>query len=205
MHGILVQLPLPKHIDAEKVLDAIDPDKDVDGFHPVNVGRLSVGERALVPCTPTGSVILAKIGAADLSGLDAVVDRPLQHRRQADGAAAAARELHRDDRALAHQGPARRRATRRPRGRRRRQAGDGEGRLDQARRHRHRRRHQPRPSEPDGKSKLVGDVAYDEAAKVAGAITPVPGGVGPMTIACLLKNTVEAAKMQRGLPMACTR
>ena len=100
IHGILVQLPLPKHIDAMKVLLAIDPDKDVDGFHPINVGRLASGalDQALVPCTPAGSVILAKHALGDnLSGLEAVDRRALQHRRQAGRAASPRRELHGHD------------------------------------------------------------------------------------------------------------
>ena len=118
--GILVQLPLPPQIDSARVLLAIDPSKDVDGFHPVNAGRLATGQPALVPCTPLGCVILAK----------SVV-----------------------------------------------------------------------PEAGEGKTRLAGDVAFAEASAVAGAITPVPGGVGPMTIACLLRNTLQAARARRGLPV----
>ena len=117
-HGILVQLPLPKHINAEKVLNLIDPDKDVDGFHPVNVGRLWVGERALVPCTPTGSVILAKTVHAEPFGLQRGRDRAVEHRRKAGRGAAVARELHGDDCAFADEEHRRRREGRRPRHRR---------------------------------------------------------------------------------------
>ncbi len=199
VNGILVQLPLPKHVNAEKVLNAINPDKDVDGFHPVNVGRLWIGERSLVPCTPTGSVILAKSVAPSLSGMNAVVvgrsnivGKPVAalllrenctvtvaHSRTKDlpGVVRAA------DLVVAAVGQPEM------------VKGDwikpgaividvGINRVPGA----------------EGKTKLVGDVDYASALPVAGAITPVPGGVGPMTIACLLKNTVEAALMQKGLP-----
>ena len=101
VHGILVQLPLPPQIDAARVIAAIDPDKDVDGFHPLNVGRLAAGLPALVPCTPLGCIRLAKSVHPSLDGLDARRDRPLQYRRQAAGAASARRERHRDRRAFA--------------------------------------------------------------------------------------------------------
>jgi methylenetetrahydrofolate dehydrogenase (NADP+)/methenyltetrahydrofolate cyclohydrolase len=198
VHGILVQLPLPKHVNAEKVLNSIDPDKDVDGFHPVNVGRLWVGERALVPCTPTGSAILAKKAAPSLKGMNAVVIG----RSNIVGKPMAALLLRESCTVtIAHS-----------------QTKDlpgvvrgadlvvaAVGRAEMV------RRDWIKPGAividvginrivgPDGKGKLVGDVAYAECAEVAGAITPVPGGVGPMTIACLLQNTVEAAKMQRGI------
>ena len=102
MHGILVQMPLPKHIDSLKVLESVDPAKDVDGFHPMNVGKLSIGERALAPCTPVGSDHPGEVGEARSVGPRCRRRRPLQHRRQADGAAAPARELHGDDLPLAH-------------------------------------------------------------------------------------------------------
>ena len=110
VNGILVQMPLPKHMDSNKVLELIDPLKDVDGFHPMNVGRLSIGERALAPCTPVGSIILAKSVKHDLIGPQRRRRRPFQHRRQADGTIAAARELHGDHRTFAHQGSSRCRA-----------------------------------------------------------------------------------------------
>ena len=143
-HGILVQLPLPKHINSEKVLNSINPDKDVDGFHPVNVGRLWVGERSLVPCTPTGSIILAKTVAPSLAGMNAVVigrsnivGKPvaallLRENCTVTIAHSRTRDLHS---VVQGRGPPRRR---------RRHPGNGARRLDQARRHRHRRRHQPR-------------------------------------------------------------
>lgn len=201
INGILVQLPLPKHINAEKVLNAIDPDKDVDGFHPVNVGRLWVGERALVPCTPTGSVILAKSVAPSLKGLNAVVIG----RSNIVGKPVAALLLRENCTVtIAHSGTKDLAAV--CRGADLLVAAVGKPEMV--------KRDWIKPGAividvginritgPDGKGKLVGDVAYAECAEVAGAITPVPGGVGPMTIACLLKNTVEAAKIQRGLPMA---
>jgi len=197
-HGILVQLPLPKHINSEKVLNSINPDKDVDGFHPVNVGRLWVGERALVPCTPTGSVILAKSVLASLSGLDAVVigrsnivGKPvaaLLLRENCTVTVAHSRTkniadvVKRADLVIAAVGiPEMVKAS---------WVKPGATIIDVG--------INRVPSE-NGKTKLVGDVAYDECAQVAGAITPVPGGVGPMTIACLLRNTAQAAAMIAGV------
>jgi methylenetetrahydrofolate dehydrogenase (NADP+)/methenyltetrahydrofolate cyclohydrolase len=199
VHGILVQMPLPKHIDSLKVLESVDPAKDVDGFHPMNVGRLSIGERALAPCTPVGSIILAKSAQWDLSGLDAVVvgrsnivGKPMAqlllrenctvticHSRTKDLPGV----VRRADLVVAAIG--------KPEFVRGDWIKPGAIVIDVG---------INRIVQPDGKGKLVGDVAFAEAAQVAGAITPVPGGVGPMTIACLLKNTVEAALMQKGLP-----
>jgi methylenetetrahydrofolate dehydrogenase (NADP+) / methenyltetrahydrofolate cyclohydrolase len=197
-HGILVQLPLPKHINAEKVLNLISPDKDVDGFHPVNVGRLWVGERALVPCTPTGSVILAKSVQQNLSGLNAVVigrsnivGKPvaalllrenctvtIAHSRTKDiaGVVKAA------DLVVAAVGI--------PEMVKGSWIKPGATVIDVG---------INRVPSDGGKTKIVGDVAYEECAAVAGAITPVPGGVGPMTIACLLRNTAQAAAMTAGV------
>ncbi len=200
-HGILVQLPLPKHINSEKVLNAIDPDKDVDGFHPVNVGRLWVGEKALVPCTPTGSVILAKTVKPNLSGVDAVVigrsnivGKPvaaLLLRENCTVTVAHSRTkniedvVKRADLVVAAVGI--------PEMVKGSWIKPGAVVIDVG--------INRVPSE-GGKTKLVGDVAYDECAKVAGAITPVPGGVGPMTIACLLRNAAQAAAMQAGVKSA---
>jgi methylenetetrahydrofolate dehydrogenase (NADP+)/methenyltetrahydrofolate cyclohydrolase len=195
--GILVQLPLPKQIDSTVVLQAVDPAKDVDGFHPINVGRVATGAGGIVPCTPYGSLLLIKSLNRPLVGLDAlivgrsnIVGKPMVqlllgeqctvtvahsktrnlpwHCRQADILVAAV-------------------------GRPEMIRGDwikpgaividvGINRL---------------PPEAGGKSRLVGDVAFEEARAVAGAITPVPGGVGPMTIACLLHNTLQAARERR--------
>ena len=200
-HGILVQLPLPKHINSEKVLNSINPDKDVDGFHPVNVGRLWVGERALVPCTPTGSVILAKTVRPSLSGLDAVVigrsnivGKPvaaLLLREHCTVTMAHSRTkniedvVKRADLVIAAVGiPEMVKAS---------WIKPGATIIDVG---------INRVPSDNGKTKLVGDVAYDECAKVAGAITPVPGGVGPMTIACLLRNAAQAAAMIAGVKSA---
>jgi methylenetetrahydrofolate dehydrogenase (NADP+) / methenyltetrahydrofolate cyclohydrolase len=198
VHGILVQMPLPKHINSVKVLDSINPDKDVDGFHPMNVGRLSIGERALAPCTPVGSIILAKSVRHDLSGLDAVVvgrsnivGKPMAQlllRENCTVTIAHSRTkdlpdvVRRADLVVAAIG--------KPEFVKGDWIKPGAIVIDVG---------INRIVKPDGKGKLVGDVAFAEAAAVAGAITPVPGGVGPMTIACLLKNTVEAAQMQRGI------
>jgi methylenetetrahydrofolate dehydrogenase (NADP+)/methenyltetrahydrofolate cyclohydrolase len=193
VHGILVQLPLPGQIDSRRVIEAIDPDKDVDGFHPVNVGRLSAGERSLVPCTPSGCIILAKSVRADLKGVEAVVvgrsnivGKPVaQLLLREDCTVTIAHSRTRDLPAVVRRADLVIAAVGRPEMVR----GDwikpgaividvGINRVEGA----------------GGKAKLVGDVAFDEAVKTAGAITPVPGGVGPMTIACLLQNTVIAAR-----------
>ncbi|MCB1521678.1 MAG: bifunctional methylenetetrahydrofolate dehydrogenase/methenyltetrahydrofolate cyclohydrolase FolD [Hyphomicrobiaceae bacterium] len=199
VNGILVQLPLPKHINSEKVLNAIDPDKDVDGFHPVNVGRLWIGARSLVPCTPTGSLILAKTVQDNLSGLDAVVigrsnivGKPMASLLLAQSCTVTighsrTRNLpevvKRADLVVAAVGI--------PEFVKGDWIKPGAIVIDVG---------INRVPKGDGKTKLVGDCHYDSCAAVAGAITPVPGGVGPMTIACLLKNTVEAALIQKGLP-----
>jgi methylenetetrahydrofolate dehydrogenase (NADP+) / methenyltetrahydrofolate cyclohydrolase len=198
IHGILVQMPLPKHIDSLKVIEAIDPVKDVDGFHAVNVGRLSIGERCLVPCTPTGSIILAKSVRKDLKGLNAVVlgrsnivGKPMaQLLIKEDCTVTVAHSRTRDIEAVCRSADILVAAVGRPEFVKGSWVKPGAIVIDVG---------INRITGPDGKGKLVGDVAYDEAVKVAGAITPVPGGVGPMTIACLLKNTLEAAQMQRGL------
>ena len=200
-HGILVQLPLPKHINAEKVLNLINPDKDVDGFHPVNVGRLWVGERALVPCTPTGSVILAKSVLPNLSGLNAVVigrsnivGKPvaaLLLRENCTVTIAHSRTKNIED--VVRGADLVIAAVGIPEMVKGSWIKPGATIIDVG--------INRVPSE-SGKTKIVGDVAYEECAKVAGAITPVPGGVGPMTIACLLRNTAQAAAMQAGVKSA---
>lgn len=197
--GILVQLPLPKHIDADKVLLTIDPAKDVDGFHPVNAGRLATGAQALVPCTPLGCLMLLQDHHGSLAGMEAVivgrsniVGKPMaQLLLKADCTVTIAHSRSRDLPALCRRADILVAAVGRPEMVR----GDwikpgatvidvGINRL---------------PPDENGKSRLVGDVNYAEAIQVAGAITPVPGGVGPMTIACLLHNTVTAAKARRGV------
>ncbi len=198
VNGILVQLPLPKHIDSTKVLNAIDPDKDVDGFHPVNVGRLGIGEQALIPCTPRGSVILAKSVLPDLSGLNAVVvgrsnivGKPmLQLLLQENCTVTVAHSRTKDLPGVVRQADLVIAAVGRPEMIKGDWIKPGATVIDVG---------INRITKPDGKGKLVGDVDYADCAKVAGAITPVPGGVGPMTIACLLQNTVDAAKMQNGI------
>jgi methylenetetrahydrofolate dehydrogenase (NADP+)/methenyltetrahydrofolate cyclohydrolase len=200
VHGILVQLPLPEQIDAQKVLNTIDPAKDVDGFHPINAGRLATGLPALTACTPLGCVMLAKAVLPNLSGLDAVVvgrsnivGKPvaqlllnenctvtIAHSRTKDLPGV----VRRADLVIAAVG--------RPEMIRGDWIKPGATVIDVG--------INRVPGKEAGKTRLVGDVAYDEAAQVAGAITPVPGGVGPMTIACLLVNTVRAACAIRGLP-----
>ena len=200
IHGILVQMPLPKHIDSLKVLNAVDPAKDVDGFHAVNVGRLSIGERALVPCTPVGSMILAKSVKPDLKGLDAVVigrsnivGKPMaQLLLREDCTVTVAHSRTRDLEAVCRRADLLIAAVGRPEFVKGSWIKPGAIVIDVG---------INRITGADGKGKLVGDVDFSEAVKVAGAITPVPGGVGPMTIACLLKNTLEAAQMQHGLPV----
>jgi methylenetetrahydrofolate dehydrogenase (NADP+)/methenyltetrahydrofolate cyclohydrolase len=201
--GILVQLPLPAHMDEQKVIAAIDPDKDVDGFHVINSGRLSVGLPGFVPCTPLGCLMLLKDRLGSLSGLDAVVigrsnivGKPMAALLLAESctvtiAHSRTRNLpevvRRADIVVAAVGRAEM------------VKGDwikpgatvidvGINRLP--------------PTEEKPKGRLVGDVDYAEASKVAGAITPVPGGVGPMTIAVLLRNTVVAAHRKAGLDLA---
>lgn len=198
VHGILVQLPLPKHVDSNKVLNTILPDKDVDGFHPVNVGRLSIGERALVPCTPVGSVILAKTVQGDLSGMHAVVigrsnivGKPVaQLLLKENCTVTIAHSRTRNIGKVVKEADLVIAAVGVPEMVRGDWIKPGAIVIDVG---------INRVPGDNGKSKLVGDCNYDECARVAGAITPVPGGVGPMTIACLLKNTVEAAKMQHNI------
>jgi methylenetetrahydrofolate dehydrogenase (NADP+)/methenyltetrahydrofolate cyclohydrolase len=201
--GILVQLPLPDHIDEQKVIAAIDPDKDVDGFHVINSGRLSVGLPGFVPCTPLGCLMLLKDRLGSLSGLDAVVigrsnivGKPMAALLLAESCTVTIAHsrtknlpevVRRADIVVAAVGRAEM------------VKGDwikpgatvidvGINRLP--------------PTEDKPKGRIVGDVDYASAAQVAGAITPVPGGVGPMTIAVLLRNTVVAAHRNEGLELA---
>jgi methylenetetrahydrofolate dehydrogenase (NADP+) / methenyltetrahydrofolate cyclohydrolase len=197
--GILVQLPLPAHLDDKAVLDRIDPAKDVDGFNIVNAGRLAVGLPALVPCTPLGCLMLLKDRLGDLAGLDAViigrsniVGKPMAqlllgesctvtiaHSRTKDLPAV----VRRADIVVAAVGRAEmvRQSWIKPGAT---VVDVGINRV---------------PAAEPGKTRLVGDVAFAEVAAIAGAITPVPGGVGPMTIACLLRNTLVAAHRRAGL------
>jgi len=197
--GILVQLPLPKQIDAQKIIAAIDPAKDVDGFHPLNVGRLASGLPALVPCTPVGCVLLAKTVHESLAGLEAVVigrsnivGKPVAQLLLAENATVTVAHSKTNDLpAVCRRADLLVAAI----GRAEMVRGDwikpGATVIDVG---------INRVPRDGGKSRIVGDVAYAEAAQVAGAITPVPGGVGPMTIACLLLNTLRAACAQKGLP-----
>jgi methylenetetrahydrofolate dehydrogenase (NADP+)/methenyltetrahydrofolate cyclohydrolase len=200
VHGILVQLPLPAQIDAEAVVDAIDPAKDVDGFHPVNVGLLSAGRDALVPCTPAGCMMLLEDTLSDLTGCHAVVvgrsnivGKPVaQLLLAANCTVTIAHSRTKDLPAICREADVLVAAVGRPR----MIQGDwirpgatvidvGINRVEAA----------------GGKTRLVGDVDFDAAVKVAGAITPVPGGVGPMTIACLLRNTLIACCRQNGVDL----
>ena len=200
VHGILVQLPLPAHIRASRVVAAIDPQKDVDGFHPLNAGRLAAGLPTLTPCTPLGCLLLTRTVMPSLAGREAVVigrsnivGKPLFHVLLAEDATvtvAHSKTRHlpqltrRADLVYAAAG----------------RAGLVRGSWIK-----------PgaividigihRVALPDGKPRLVGDVDFAEAVEVAGAITPVPGGVGPMTIACLLLNTLRASCAIAGLPV----
>jgi methylenetetrahydrofolate dehydrogenase (NADP+)/methenyltetrahydrofolate cyclohydrolase len=193
VHGILVQLPLPKHIDTTAVIEAIDPAKDVDGFHPINVGRLASGVRALAPCTPTGCLILAKSVQPDLAGVEAVVvgrsnivGKPMaQLLLGANCTVTIAHSRTRDLPAVVRRADLVVAAVGRPELVRGSWIKPSAIVIDVG---------IQRVTGADGMSRLVGDVAFAEAVQVAGAITPVPGGVGPMTVACLLQNTLEAAR-----------
>ena len=199
VHGILLQLPLPAHIDSYKIIAAINPAKDVDGLHPTNSGRRSAGRPAPAPCTPLGCVILAKSVHPSLDGLEAVVigrsnlvGKPLAQLLLNENATVTVAHSRTQDLPVVCR------------------RGDllfaAVGRLEMV------KGHWVKPGATvidvgvnrvpgaGGKSRLVGDVAFAEASEVAGAITPVPGGVGPMTIACLLANTVRAACTLAGLP-----
>ncbi|HEY7845677.1 MAG TPA: bifunctional methylenetetrahydrofolate dehydrogenase/methenyltetrahydrofolate cyclohydrolase FolD [Bradyrhizobium sp.] len=199
VHGILVQLPLPKSIHTETVINAIDPARDVDGLHPNNAGRLAGGFAALSPCTPLGCIILTRSVRASLEGMNAIVigrsnlvGRPLMQLLLNENATVTiAHSRSRDLPDLARRADLVYAAVGKPEMVR----GDwikpgatvidvGINRLPTA----------------EGKTKLIGDVAFAEALQVAGAITPVPGGVGQMTVACLLVNTLRAACAITGLP-----
>jgi methylenetetrahydrofolate dehydrogenase (NADP+)/methenyltetrahydrofolate cyclohydrolase len=200
--GILVQLPLPPQIDAQRVLEAIDPAKDVDGFHPVNVGRLATGAPALMPCTPLGSLMLIRSVRPDLAGAEAVVvgrsnivGKPMAQLLIAESCTVTvAHSRTRDLPGVCRRADILVAAVGRPEMIRGDFVKPGAIVIDVG------INRVPNPAAGEGKTKLVGDVAFEEAREVAGAITPVPGGVGPMTIACLLRNTLVAACRRRGLP-----
>jgi methylenetetrahydrofolate dehydrogenase (NADP+) / methenyltetrahydrofolate cyclohydrolase len=197
--GILVQLPLPKQINAQKIIAAIDAAKDVDGFHPLNVGRLASGLPALVPCTPMGCVLLAKCVHESLAGLEAVVigrsnivGKPVAQLLLAENATVTiAHSKTSDLPAVCRRADLLIAAIGRAEMVRGSWVKPGATVIDVG---------INRVPGDGGKSRIVGDVAYAEAAEIAGAITPVPGGVGPMTIACLLLNTLRACCAQNGLP-----
>ena len=207
IHGILVQLPLPDHIDSAAVLGAIDPDKDVDGFHVVNAGRLAVGLPGLVPCTPLGSVMLLKDQLGDLTGLNAVivgrsniVGKPMAQLLLAESCTVTvAHSRTRDLPALCRTADILVAAVGRPEMIRGDWIKPGATVIDVG-------INRVPSADPEkaaqGKTRVVGDVAFAEAIEVAGAITPVPGGVGPMTIACLLLNTYTAACRSAGIELA---
>lgn len=190
--GILVQLPLPAQINPERVIEAIDPAKDVDGFHPVNVGRLSIGSRAFVPCTPRGSLHLIHSVRQDLAGLNAVVvgrsnivGKPMAALLLAQSCTVTiAHSRTKDLEALCRHADVLVAAVGRPKMLDARYVKPGAIVIDVG---------INRITDPvTGKSRLVGDMDFASAKEVAGAITPVPGGVGPMTIACLLENTLDS-------------
>jgi methylenetetrahydrofolate dehydrogenase (NADP+) / methenyltetrahydrofolate cyclohydrolase len=199
VHGILVQLPLPRGIDPRTVIAAIDPAKDVDGFHPVNAGRLATGLPALVPCTPLGCIRLAKAVHSSLAGLEAVVigrsnivGKPLAQLLLAENATVSiAHSKTRDLPAVSRRADVLFAAVGRPEMVGRAWVKPGATVIDVG---------INRVAVDQGKTRVVGDVAFAEVAEIAGAISPVPGGVGPMTIACLMLNTVRAACAIAGLP-----
>jgi methylenetetrahydrofolate dehydrogenase (NADP+)/methenyltetrahydrofolate cyclohydrolase len=204
IHGILVQLPLPAHIDSGRIIQTIAPEKDVDGFHFVNVGKLGAGEldTAFVPCTPSGSMLLIeRVRGKDLSGLNAVVvgrsnivGKPMANLLLAANCTVTiAHSRTKDLPALARTADILVAAVGRPEMIRGDWVKPGATVIDVG------INRIPAPEKGEGKSRLVGDVAFAEAEKAAGAITPVPGGVGPMTIALLMANTLVSAYRDAGL------
>ncbi len=198
VHGILVQLPLPRHLNSDLAINAIAPEKDVDGFHILNVGRLATGQKAMVPCTPLGCLMMLRDLHGSLAGMEAVVvgrsnivGKPMAQLLLADSCTVTvAHSRSRNLAATCRRADILVAAVGRPE----MIPGDwvkpgatvidvGINRVEQG-----------------GRARLVGDVHFDSAVQVAGAITPVPGGVGPMTIACLLANTLTAACRAHGLP-----
>ena len=195
IHGILVQLPLPRKEDEDIVIDAIDPAKDVDGFHVINSGKLATGQEGMVSCTPLGCLMLLKDRVGDLSGRHAVVigrsnivGKPMASLLlQESCTVTVCHSRTRNIEEVVRQGDIVVAAVGRPQMVRGSWLKPGATVIDVG---------INRVEQPDGKAKLLGDVHFEEALEVAGAITPVPGGVGPMTIACLLHNTLKAACAQ---------
>jgi methylenetetrahydrofolate dehydrogenase (NADP+)/methenyltetrahydrofolate cyclohydrolase len=202
--GILVQLPLPDHIDSSRIISAIHPDKDVDGFHPVNAGRLATGLDGFVPCTPLGCLRLLQSTLGDISGAEAlvigrsnIVGRPMAS--LLIGASATVTVAHsrsRDLPALTRRADIVIAAVGRPEIVRGSWLKPGCTVIDVGINRVARESGDPGSGAGAGGTRLVGDVAFAEAAQVAAHITPVPGGVGPMTIACLLENTLKAAALR---------
>ncbi len=198
VNGILVQLPLPPHISAAKIVNAIAPGKDVDGLHPINAGLLAIGKPGLAPCTPLGCVILAKTVHDSLRGMEvvvvgrsALVGRPAAQLLIAENCTVTvAHSQTRDLPGVCRRADILLVAIGKPLMVKGDWVKPGATIIDVG---------INRVPKDGGGTRLVGDVAYNEAAQVAGAITPVPGGVGPMTIACLLANTVTATRLKHGL------
>lgn len=204
VHGFLVQFPVPDHISQQAVIDAIDPAKDADGLHPLNAGRLASGLPAMVPATPEGCLIMAKLAAGgDLAGKHAVVigrsnlvGKPVaQLLLKENCTVTIAHSRSHDLPGLARQADILVAAVGRPNMVRGDWVKPGAIVIDVG------INRVPAPEKGEGKTRLVGDVAFDEVAKVAGGITPVPGGVGLMTVACLMRNAVIAACRQHGVPV----
>jgi methylenetetrahydrofolate dehydrogenase (NADP+) / methenyltetrahydrofolate cyclohydrolase len=193
VHGILLQLPLPKHIEPLRVIEAIDPAKDVDGFHPINVGRLVTGAKGVAPCTPTGCLLLAKSVRPELKGLEAVVvgrsnivGKPMAYLLLQENCTPTIAHSHTRDLAdVVRRADLVVAAAGRPELIKGNWIKPGAIVIDVG---------IQRVADGNGKTRLVGDVDFKAAAAVAGAITPVPGGVGPMTVACLLQNTLRATE-----------
>lgn len=198
VHGILVQLPLPKHLNSDLVINSIDPAKDVDGFHISNVGLLGTGQKSMVPCTPLGCLMMLRDHHGSIAGLEAVivgrsniVGKPMAQLLLNDSCTVTiAHSRTRDLQSVCRRADILVAAVGRPEMIPGEWVKPGATVIDVG----------INRIERDGKAKLVGDVHFESAAKVAGAITPVPGGVGPMTIACLLANTLTACCRSLGLP-----
>ena len=202
VHGILVQLPLPDHLNSDLVINSIDPAKDVDGFHISNVGLLGTGQKSMVPCTPLGCLMMLRDHLGSLSGLNAVVvgrsnivGKPMFNLLLKDSCTVTvAHSRTQDLPAVCREADILVAAVGRPEMIRGDWVKPGATVIDVG------INRVPAPEKGEGKTRLVGDCHFESCAEIAGAITPVPGGVGPMTIACLLANTVTACCRANGLP-----
>jgi len=202
VHGILVQLPLPAHLNEDLVINSIDPDKDVDGFHISNVGRLATGQKSMIPCTPLGCLMMLRDHLGDLSGLNAVVvgrsnivGKPMAQLLLRDSCTVTiAHSRTRNIEAVCRRADILVAAVGRPQMITAAWIGKGATVIDVG------INRIPAPEKGAGKTRLVGDVDFASAVQQAGAITPVPGGVGPMTIACLLANALTACCRANALP-----